>query len=707
MSVLHHVSRTLLAIALGSTTLLAGTAARAEVTEPVVPVRLTAPEHGPGTETRYELLDPDAGVFRVVDIVSERGSGETHWNYTVPSVTATDIKVIDTATGAEHRTSWIAGGFPDTLRLTAEEVRPIPENAVRRMQVEWTMTAPSALSRHGANILFEMRVTSPRATVILPPRYEVVSCNYPCQFTTSNDGRSSLSLRRDEPGEVTLRIEAAPLRGSHIRAGFGEPAPTGIAIGRESKRNDFDFEVRASDSRDIVYFLQQPETHAFRLFHDYTETRAGRDKYLNEVRAGSSVSDPVAWNLDTGKALDVETFTGVAITTANLGLDGPIVDDTQVVVARYTPLSEGESIRLRIEETYSDTTRYVLSEDMLIWDRAFGRGTNSVVLPGGWYPVSSAMPATFLQLEDGRTQLNFKNPSPDRMQVLILGRRRVTPEAYTVGGKPLEPDEVLSDKQRERERNLLAAWRSWMANPVDEQKTVVYARHLAWYGRFQDAVAVYADGLKAHPESYRLLRHRGHRLITLRRFEEAARDLAAAAPLAEAALAAGEANRDDDDTVAQYVWSSWYHLGLAEYYRGNFDGAEAAFRATLRNSATDDKRNAASYWLCNTLWRMGRGDETTALLEPVREGMDVQDNISYYELLRIFKGLRTIEETIDLNNPQAPRFSTVAYGVANFYWYKGEKEKARELYERIMAASAWNAFGNLGAEVALKELSGQ
>jgi len=29
---------------------------------------------------------------------------------------------------------------------------------------------------------------------------------------------------------------------------------------------------RAHHDREIVYFLQQPETHAFRLYQDYTES---------------------------------------------------------------------------------------------------------------------------------------------------------------------------------------------------------------------------------------------------------------------------------------------------------------------------------------------------------------------------------------------------------------------------------------------------
>jgi hypothetical protein len=45
---------------------------------------------------------------------------------------------------------------------------------------------------------------------------------------------------------------------------------------------------RARQDREIVYFLQQPETHAFDLYHDYTESRPGVDNYLNVVRGGSA-----------------------------------------------------------------------------------------------------------------------------------------------------------------------------------------------------------------------------------------------------------------------------------------------------------------------------------------------------------------------------------------------------------------------------------
>jgi len=79
---------------------------------------------------------------------------------------------------------------------------------------------------------------------------------------------------------------------------------------------------RAVQTRDIVYFLRQPETHAFDLYHDYTESREGTDKYLNVVRKGSRASNPSALILDTGQKLAAETLRGEEITRAGLDIKG-------------------------------------------------------------------------------------------------------------------------------------------------------------------------------------------------------------------------------------------------------------------------------------------------------------------------------------------------------------------------------------------------
>ena len=181
---------------------------------------------------------------------------------------------------------------------------------------------------------------------------------------------------------------------------------------------------RARQDREIVYELNPPETHSFWLYHDYTETRPGVDKYLNVVRKGSTASGPAARVLDTGEELRVETLKGEAITRAKLDIGEPVEADTEVVVVHFPPVAKGGSLRLRISETYTDAGRYRLDGDTLIFDRALGRPRNAIVLPAGFYLTACSMPATISETADGRVRLDFWNPRPDEIAVLIQARRR-------------------------------------------------------------------------------------------------------------------------------------------------------------------------------------------------------------------------------------------------------------------------------------------
>ena len=87
--------------------------------------------------------------------------------------------------------------------------------------------------------------------------------------------------------------------------------------------------------------------------------------------------------------------------------------------------AEGQSTRLRIAETYTDPGRYLLEGEELVWDRAFGRPRNSVVLPAGWTVVASSIPAAISEDADGRQRLYFENARPDEIQTLIRARRIV------------------------------------------------------------------------------------------------------------------------------------------------------------------------------------------------------------------------------------------------------------------------------------------
>jgi hypothetical protein len=141
------------------------------------------------------------------------------------------------------------------------------------------------------------------------------------------------------------------------------------------------------------------------------------------VRAGSTVSNPSAVLLDTGEKLKIDTISGAELKKRGLDAGEPVTDTTQIVVISFPVVKQGQSARLRITETYTDPNRYGLDGDELVWDRAFGRPRNTVVLPAGWTVVASSIPSAISTDPDGRQRLSFENGRNDDIQVLIRARR--------------------------------------------------------------------------------------------------------------------------------------------------------------------------------------------------------------------------------------------------------------------------------------------
>jgi len=196
-----------------------------------------------------------------------------------------------------------------------------------------------------------------------------------------------------------------------------------IAPGQFAQQNGLN--ERAYQDREILYELQAPETHAFRITHDYTVRRTGEKYYFNVVRTGSHVTDPESIDLDSGETLKFETLTGKQVTDRKLPVNEKLTDDAEVVVTYLSrPLAAGGTNRIRLKETYADSKTYYMDGEELVWDRTFGRLRNTVVLPAGWYITGLASPATIQTMPDGRVAVYIVNPRNDDVRVYIRARRR-------------------------------------------------------------------------------------------------------------------------------------------------------------------------------------------------------------------------------------------------------------------------------------------
>ncbi|MFZ3262506.1 MAG: hypothetical protein WA172_00770 [Terriglobales bacterium] len=399
-----------------------------------VPVQTETDEY-----TRYELLSPESSSFAIHYEVTATAAGAKYFfNPIRKGSVASGESVVDVMTGLPLRFEVVRGeeaamdplmkgedASVDYIKVTL--ARPVPPQGQARLLILKTYKDAKSYYREGEAIVFNRTLGIPRNSVVLPAGYELVACNLPSQVLAEPDGRVAISFMNGSGAEAPLVVKAKPGAATGTQAA---PQAPGSAKSWEAP---FEGETererlaeRAHQDREIVYFLQQPETHAFSLYHDYTESRPGVDKYFNVVRMGSKVSDPSAYLLDTGEKLTTKIMTGAELAAAKIKIDEeePVDPAAQVVVIPFSPVKAGQNMRVRISETYTAPVSYRLEGDTLVFDRSLGRPRNAVVLPEGWYLAASSIPATVTQMADGRIRLDFWNGRPDPVDVLIKAKRR-------------------------------------------------------------------------------------------------------------------------------------------------------------------------------------------------------------------------------------------------------------------------------------------
>lgn len=376
---------------------------------------------------RYELAGPDTSSYQVTYDVSVLTAGATQYRDAIRiGSTVSQATAVDLMTGQPLAITQSLSALTVTL------ARPVPKNGQGRIRIQKTIKSATGYAAAGGGVgssptaTFTEPLTSRRGSVVLPPGFELVSCNLPALVLSQPDGRVAASFMNQAPGAATLVIT---LRGDAQTGSAAAPKPLTNARSWEPPPAQGPTErarlsERAVQDRDITYFLQDPSTNSFSLFHDYTESRPGIDKYVNVVRTGSRVSNPSAYILDTGEVLKDEILRGPAITAAKIETGGQVTPDLEVVVVHFTPVPAGQSVRLRISETYAAPESYRLEGDDLVFDRSLGRPRNSVVLPAGWYLTALSIPAVVSETPDKKIRLDFYNGRNDSIDVLLKGRRR-------------------------------------------------------------------------------------------------------------------------------------------------------------------------------------------------------------------------------------------------------------------------------------------
>jgi len=388
--------------------------------------------------TRYELLEPESASFRIrYEVTATTPGARVFYNPIRKGSTASEESVYDAMLGTPLHFEVVSGtqaardplmpdANPATDYIKVTLARPVPERGGGRVLIVKTYKDASSYYRDGRTIVFSRPLGVKRNKVVLPPGYEVVRVTVPSQILTESDGRLAISFLHAGTGEAPLELRAVK------DAQVGAASLPRAATAQRSWESPFEgateqerLSERAHQDRSIVYFLQQPQTHAFSLYHDYTETRAGVNGYANVVRQGSVASHPSATILDTGEQLQAREMSGAQLIASKINAGETVAPTARVVVIPFTALAAGQTLRLRIAETYTAPASYRLEGDELVFDRSLARPRNAVVLPSGWYCTFSAAPATVSQLPDGRVRLDYWDDRPEAVDVLLKARRRL------------------------------------------------------------------------------------------------------------------------------------------------------------------------------------------------------------------------------------------------------------------------------------------
>jgi len=256
-----------------------------------------------------------------------------------------------------------------------------------------------------------------------------------------------------------------------------------------------------------------------------------------------------------------------------------------------------------------------------------------------------------------------------------------------------KPSEEAQEKYAEAKANF-------EQEPGNPDALIWYGRRAAYLGNYREAIKIFTEGIEKFPEDARIYRHRGHRCISVRQFDKAIEDFEKAA-----AFIAGKEDIIEPDgmpnaqniPVSSLHTNIWYHLGLAYYLENDLENALRVYREGIKASQNDDMLVATTHWLYMTLRLLGRKDEAKKALQPIHKKMNVIENQAYHRLCLFYKGELDIDDIAEPTSSSVMN-DAVAYGIGNWYYYNGKKEKAREIFQKILHGESWASFGYIAAE---------
>jgi tetratricopeptide (TPR) repeat protein len=223
-----------------------------------------------------------------------------------------------------------------------------------------------------------------------------------------------------------------------------------------------------------------------------------------------------------------------------------------------------------------------------------------------------------------------------------------------------------------------------VADPRNVEKIIALGVAQSGVREFREAIKTFSRGLALYPNNALLYRWRGHRYLSLRQFDSAMADFTHGLQL--------------DSTL----YGIWYHMGVLRFARGDFAGAADAFARAQPRAPDAGELAGATDWLWMSLMRAGRTADAAAML--ARHPDSLATTNAYARRLKLYRGEIGPNDVFTPADTSDVQVATLSYGLGNWYLLRGDKTRAKEMFERAIKSGGWPAFGFIVSEKELDRL---
>jgi tetratricopeptide (TPR) repeat protein len=233
------------------------------------------------------------------------------------------------------------------------------------------------------------------------------------------------------------------------------------------------------------------------------------------------------------------------------------------------------------------------------------------------------------------------------------------------------------------EKDLLIARRTLEIAPEREDSWIWVGRRLAYLNRFDEAIAVFTEGLERFPNSYKLLRFRGRKLARSRQFERAIADYRSGLEAMEGVEDSYEpdgAPNKRNQFLGSYRGNMHYYLGQTLWAVGDYAGTLNGMQRSIAEPLVQnpDHLVATTYWRYLALRKLGREEEAARLVRKVPAGLQLLENDAYYDGVRFMQGALAREEAI------AKGDAIRLFAVAMDHHFRGEHAEAERMWVEMI-----------------------